>query len=274
MQPVYPQQFIYQNALNKGYGRRGVAVATTSNDLSDTMTYNDARWDQITEKKRLAEAFLDSSSRETLRAALEPLRAMESQVSVDHYLDKFVTDAQTIDDVAESLRTARDDPAGLEAVMDLDGIGWEVATELLHALAPDTYAILNTRSAAGMEALGYTPPPIDTASVDAYWDFVDDVENAVQEYPLRALLDGNSQIPDVPPGATRFEVAHAAFDAHFHDRPDFDLRGLKRDQIRTVDVPTKMYEEVAYVAARSPMYRDAQDFIYSAIRRELEKASE
>lgn len=169
---------------------------------------------------------------------------------------------------------ATTDTDALGDVLALDGFRMATATELLHALAPDTYAILNKRSVAGMEALGYEPPNRQTASIDEYWAFVEDVEDAIAAYDPRTIVNETADAPDIPSHHTEFEAVDAAFNAHFDPDCSLDLAAVREDQStgRRLDLDDDLTAEIDRVVTGDPAYRDLEDFVYSAIRREFEHA--
>jgi hypothetical protein len=238
------------------------------------MTYYPDRNDDIETKRELAEAFLENPSRDAFAelVAHDGFWATEPRRSIDYYLDDIVFDDQTPDEVAAAVDRAVEDTDALEDVLELDGFGWATATELLHALAPDTYAILNKRAVAGMEALGYDAPNRQTASVEEYWDFVDDVREAYAEYDLRAAVNESESAPDIPESHTDLEAADAAFNAHYdEDAHDINLEALReaRSSGRRLEVPEELWERIEAEIADDPTYRDVEDFLYSAVRNEL-----
>jgi hypothetical protein len=240
------------------------------------MTYYPDRNDEIEEKRKLAEAFLENPTRDAFAAlvAHDGFWATETRGSIDHYVDDIVFEDQTPDEVATAVERALKDTDGLEEVLDLDGFGWATTTELLHVLVPDTYAILNKRAVAGMEALGHDPPNRQTASVEEYWDFVDDVQEAYETYDLRVVVNESESAPDVPENHTDLEAADAAFNAHYdEDAYDIDLAALREARTggRRLEVPEELWERIEAEVAGDPTYRDVEDFLYSAVRNELNR---
>ncbi|MDL0135832.1 hypothetical protein PNP85_06485 [Halobacterium salinarum] len=240
------------------------------------MTYYPDRNDEIEEKRKLAEAFLENPARDAFATLVAHggFWATETRGSIDHYVDDIVFEDQTPDEVATAVERALKDTDGLEEVLDLDGFGWATTTELLHVLVPDTYAILNKRAVAGMEALGHDPPNRQTASVEEYWDFVDDVQEAYETYDLRVVVNESESAPDVPENHTDLEAADAAFNAHYdEDAYDIDLAALREARTggRRLEVPEELWERIEAEVAGDPTYRDVEDFLYSAVRNELNR---
>lgn len=240
------------------------------------MTYYPDRNDDIKKKRELAEAFLENPTRDGFATlvAHDGFWATEPRRSIDYYVDDIVFDNQPPDEVAATVERALGDTDALEDVLELDGFGWATTTELLHVLAPDTYAILNKRAVAGMEALGYDAPNRQTASIEEYWDFVDDVREAYEEYDLRAVVNESESAPDVPENASDLEAADAAFNAHYdEDAYDIDLEALQEARTggRLLEVPEELWEMIEEKIASDPTYRDVEDFLYSAVRNELNR---
>lgn len=240
------------------------------------MTYYPERNDDVEKKRELAETFLETPTRDTFAelVAHDGFWATEPRQSIDYYVDEVVFDEQSPEEVATAVQRALADTDAFEDVWELDGFGWATATELLHVLAPDTYAILNKRAVAGMEALGYGAPNRQTASIEEYWDFVDDVWEAYEEYDLRTVVNESSTAPDVPENASDLEAADAAFNAHYDDdAEDIDLEALREERTarRRLDVPEELWQTIEEEVASDPTYRDVEDFLYSAVRNELNR---
>ena len=240
------------------------------------MTYYPDRNDDIEKKRELAEAFLENPTRDAFAelVAHDGFWATEPRRSIDYYVDDIVFDDQTPDEVAVVVEQALGDTDALKDVLELDGFGWATATELLHALSPEIYAILNKRAVIGMEALGYDAPNRQTASVEEYWDFVDNVREAYEEYELRAVVDESESAPDIPDGHTDLEAADAAFNAHYDEEAyDIDLEALREARTggRRLEVPEELWERIETEIADDPTYRDVEDFLYSAVRNELNR---
>lgn len=240
------------------------------------MTYYPDRNNDIEKKRELAEAFLENPTRDAFAelVAHDGFWATEPRRSIDYYVDDLVFDDQTPDEVAAVVEQALGDTDALEDVLELDGFGWATATELLHVLATDTYVILNKRAVIGMEALGYDAPNRQSASIEEYWDFVDDIREAYEEYDLREVVNESKSAPDVPEDASDLEAADAAFNAHYdEDAHDIDLEAVREEGAggRQFEVSDELWEKIEAEVASDPMYRDVEDFLYSAVRNELSR---
>ncbi len=241
------------------------------------MTYYPNRWEHIEEKREAAEEFVNDPTRDAFVELVDHpyFWATRPRRSIDYYVDDIVFADQTPEQVADAVRDAVEDADALEPVLELDGFGWATATELLHVLVPDTYAILNKRAVAGMEALGYGAPSPQTASTEEYWAFVDAVKEASETYDLRGVVNTSSELPSVPDWATDLEAADSTFNAHYDDDVAFNLTDVREAQRggTQLDIPDDLETEIGQIVAEKPTYRDLEDFVYSAIRRELERAT-
>lgn len=240
------------------------------------MYYPD-RDDDIQEKRRLAQAFLDNPIRDTFAALVscDGFWATEARRSIPYYVDDVVlTKGQTPQDIADAVQTALDDPDKVGDVEDLNGFGWATATELLHVLRPDTFAIFNKRAVDGLQALGFEPPNPQYASTEEYWSFVDQVETAINTYDLRAVYESSAVVPRLT-DPTDFEVADNLFNTHYDDAADFNLADMAEERAggTAIEISEELKQEIESVVAGNPTFRDVEDFVYSAIRQELQRAS-
>ena len=138
---------------------------------------------------------------------------------------------QTPESIAETIETVRD-TGTVEPLTDLNGFGWATGTELLRALEPDQFAILNTRSKSGLEALGYSSPNKNTASQSQYETFVENVREASSRFDLRAIVEDVSGQP-IPDWATELEVADFAFSLHHSGKTDLAELPPKRHSTKS-----------------------------------------
>jgi len=240
------------------------------------MTYYPERDDHIQEKRRLAKTFLDDPTRTTFAdlVGFDGFWATEARRSIDYYVDDVVlTEGQTPRDIADTVQSALNDPTNIDDVEDLNGFGWATSTELLHVLQPDTFAIFNKRAVSGLTALGYEPPNPQYATTAEYWDFVHMVEDAIEQYDLRTVYEESTVAPRLT-DPTDFEVADNLFNTHYADEADFDLADIRNEQAggAAIDIPEELKQEIEAAVAGNPTYRDLEDFVYSAIRQELQRA--
>lgn len=239
------------------------------------MYYPDRDTD-IQEKRRHAQAFLDNPTRNTFADLVDSkgFWATEARRSIPYYVDDVVlTDGQTPRDIADAVQAALDNPDNVGEVEGLNGFGWATATELLHVLQPDTFAIFNKRAVDGLQALGYEPPNPQYASTEEYWSFVDMVQNVIDQFDLCTVYENSSEAPRLTE-PTGLEVADNLFNTHYADETDFDLADVRDERAggAAIDIPEELRQEIEAVVAGNPTYRDLEDFVYSAIRQELQRA--
>lgn len=172
-------------------------------------------WEMVEIKQDRASAFLEDPSRETFAELVDKRHfwATRTRGSLDHYIDTLVLEGdQTPETVAEALENARE-TGNVEAVNDITGFGWATSTEILRALNPDRFAILNTRSTLGLDALGYSAPNKTTASQGEYDEFVESVRDAASRFDLVGLVEETAGTA-IPSTATDLEIADFAFSLH------------------------------------------------------------
>lgn len=240
-----------------------------------SMTYYRDRDDDITKKRELALAFLDNPTRDTFAelVGFKGFWATEARRSIDYYVDDVVlTDGQTLQDIADAVEDAQNVPDNIEHVEDLNGFGWATSTELLNALRPDRFAIFNKRAVSGLTALGYDPPNPQYATTAEYWDFVHMIEDAIEQYDLIIVYEESTVVPRLT-DPTDFEVADNLFNTHYADETDFDLADIREERAGGADIaiPEELEQEIEAVVSGNVTYRDLEDFIYSAIRNELQR---
>lgn len=237
--------------------------------MAETPTPKDTSyWSFVTKKRQLARDFVDNPSRQSFTELCEKLWALKAFGSVDYYLDEYALDGQTPGEIAAAFEHAIDaDEPG--HVTDLRGFNWPVVSEVLRALEPEEYAVLNKRSVSGMEALGYDTPNPKSASQEQYMEFVEDVRDAATRYPLRTVArEAHGPIPDE---ITMLEVADGAFTTHFTG--EVNLSELDESSREWIQFPDELKREVEEEVDGNARYRDVTDFLYSAVRNELDRAS-
>lgn len=232
-------------------------------------------WRGIESKQKAAEEFIDSPSRETLHKALSELWLIQRSINnIDYFLDENFLAEQTPSEIAAELdkarRTGNPDP-----VRNLDGFGWATATEILSALAPSRFALLNKRSTGGMQDLGdYDVPHHKSANLDQYQQFCDDVKDAASRYPLEELAADIKEEP-APEGTPDYLIADLCFAHHYDDDNEVDLTELDPNEdplmvlVENGIVSDELYEEIRDTVATSPLYESDKEFFRAAIRNEL-----
>lgn len=226
-------------------------------------------WRGIDSKQKAVKEFIDDPSRENLHELLSELWVVQrGWNNIDHFLDEYFLADQTPDEIAETIDKARR-TGDAALVEELDGFGWPVASETLSAIAPDEFALLNTRSVEGMEALGYDVPNPKSASPEQYRQFCDDIEDAVTRYPLKELAEEIEGSPS-PSETPDYLIADLCFAFHYDDDSEIDLSELEEETLSDFLDP-ELAAEVANAVATSPRYRDTTDFLYAAIRNELDR---
>jgi hypothetical protein len=221
-------------------------------------------------KRELAEDFINNPSEDAFERLVDPDHYWASRArSVPHWLETYVFDKQAADEVASAFQTAIEDNTP-RVTVEMDGFGWPTATEILRALEPERFAILNNRSNEGMDALGYNPPNPKTASHDQYEGFVDAVNEAYRQYNLRDVVEETTNEP-IPGWASHLEIADRAFNDHVEGRINLAAREPKPDTASQI-IDDEMRNVIEEVIEEDPTYRDAEDFVYAAIRAELERA--
>ena len=200
-------------------------------------------WEMVERKQDRAATFMENPSRDGFAELIDKKHfwATRARGSTDQYLDKFVfAGEQTPEEVAATIQEALDTGV-VEPLTELDGFGWATGTEILRALEPDRFAILNTRSKLGLEALGYSAPNKNTASQSQYEAFVEKVRDASEEFDLEMVVEDVTGTP-IPEWATELEIADFAFSLH-HDEK-YDLTTLD-GEISSTSVLEKIGRENA-----------------------------
>jgi hypothetical protein len=183
---------------------------TDENDLVP-----DGYWEMVMTKREKANEFINNPTKEIFRELVNPNVFWGSMAYQTWYRELF--DRNTPDKVAQTLRKAIDSDS-IQAVLDLHQVGEGKATEILRALEPSKYAILNKRSRQGMETLEYDLPERNPSD-EAYQEFCRNVRDAYDKYELRELMEDAKDEP-IPHNATALEIADWAFSEHFEGNLD------------------------------------------------------
>lgn len=232
-------------------------------------------WRGIEQKYSAFEKFQQNPTRATLREALQETWYAERSINnIDYFIDENFLAEQSPAEIAETIEEARR-TGNPYPVRELDGFGWATATEILSALEPDEFALLNTRSTAGMEILDYVVPNPQSASLSQYRDFCDNVREAVVRFPLRDMakeITGQEPPADTSP----YLIADLCFAYHYADDKPFDLIALSEnptwhlvDQGIIDSQTAEMIDDL--VADGEVPYDDVREFVRAALRNELAK---
>lgn len=229
-------------------------------------------WRGIESKQAAVELFLGDPTRETLHNALSELWVVQRSINnIDYFLDENFLADQTEREIAETIENARQtkDP---DPVRELDGFGWPTATEVLSSLEPSDFALMNARSVAAMEDLGYNVANPKSASLEQYEKFCENVEDAVRQYPLWEHATNIMGRP-APSGTADYLIADLCFAYHYSDDDEFDLTEIEQDSLAAlieVGVLTEEFRtEVQRAVEDSALYSDSREFLRTAIRNEL-----
>lgn len=193
-------------------------------------------WLMVERKREYAKSFLNSPSRESFADLIDKRHfwASRARTSTEHYFDEFIfADDQTPERVAEEIKRALD-TGEVRPFTELSGFGWATCTEILRALDPERFAILNTRSKKGLEALGYDAPDKNSASQTQYEQFVANVREAASRFDFVTLVEETTGTTP-PDWAAEMEVVDFGFSLHYDGQCDLTEltggSGLSTDDI-------------------------------------------
>lgn len=227
-------------------------------------------WRGIDAKQEAAEEFIENPSRDTLHDALSELWLVQKTINnIDYFIDENYLADQTPEQIATTLDKARQS-GDAEPVVELDGFGWATATEILNALAPDQFALLNRRSTETLEDLDYDVPHYKSANSDQYQEFCEAVKHAAKQYPLRREAEKLKGRP-APEGTPDYLIADLCFAHHYDADSDLDLTEVEVEFFLPIIDDPDLESEVRAAISESPLYKDTEDFLRSAIRNELNR---
>lgn len=229
-------------------------------------------WRGIASKQAAVESFLDDPTRDTLHNALSELWVIQRSINnIDYFLDENFLADQTPREIAETIENARK-TGDSDPVQKLDGFGWPTATEVLSAMEPADFALMNARSVAAMEDLGYNVANPKSASPEQYRKFCEEVKDAVRQYPLREHAADIMGEP-APSGTPDYLIADLCFAHHYSDDDEFDLTGVEQDPLTALTefgiLTEEFRTEIQDTVKNSPLYDDSREFLRTAIRNEL-----
>lgn len=197
-------------------------VATYQRYISDSNSPDLSEyWQQIQSKRDLALKFLSNPTQQTLSEWFNACNWTLGRFGPD--VEELLNEVSA-KDFAGIVQNAAESGAPGD-LLKLDGVGITFSSELLAAVAPGKFVILNEAAANGVAALGGSRPNPNTTSVDRYDDFVSSVRDLTQRYDLRSFVG------EVPTWATPLEVATFAF--YEHDKRNVDLSELAPTDLRT-----------------------------------------
>ena len=232
-------------------------------------------WRGITAKQAAIESFLDAPTRDTLHNALSELWVIQRSINnIDYFLNENFLANQTPKEIAETIDKARrtGDP---DPVRKLDGFGWPTATEVLSALEPADFALMNARSVSSMEDLNYNVANPKSASPEQYWEFCENVKDAVRRYQLRKYATEIMDEP-APEGTPDYLIADLCFAHHYSDNNVIDLTEVEEDPLTALTefgiLTDEFRTEVLDTVSDSPLYNDSREFLRTAIRNELTRS--
>jgi predicted RNA-binding protein with PUA-like domain len=143
--------------------------------------------------------------------------------------EEVLTDT-TPENVAELLKQGAT-TGSLNKALELPGFGVAAATEALAILEPERFVALNNRAESGLEALQFNPPNPGVTSIRRYEEFSNQVDEAIDKYDFRSIVD------DAPQWATPYQIATCAFYRHSEDQidltellPDSETQSPNKDQ--------------------------------------------
>lgn len=238
-------------------------------------TQTPENWRGIESKQAAVESFLDNPTRPTLHDALSELWVIQRSINnIDYFIDENFLADQTPGEIAKTIEEARQ-TGNPEPVQELDGFGWPTATEVLSSLEPDQFALMNARSVAAMEDLGYDVANPKSASLDQYWEFCENVKDAVKRYPLREHAAKIKDEP-APSGTPDYLIADLCFARHYSDDKELDLTEVDEDPLTALTefgiLTNEFRTEVRDTVRDSPLYDDSREFLRTAVRNELTRS--
>lgn len=197
-------------------------------------------WQDVAAKRRKAEIFLSNPTQENFEDWLADFSWYVSRYRETTAADLFSETSP--EDVAKTLEEAAES-GEIDAVLDLPGFGISAASEALTVLAPEEFAILNKDAADSLEALRFDQPNPNTNSPVRYKEYLEDVAEIIEQYPLREHVD------DVPSWATDLQVANYAF--YLHGNGDLNLGELPPED------PLSELTELIEEESQEHLYRQA-----------------
>jgi hypothetical protein len=205
--------------------------STNSDDHNEVDTSSPSEtlteyWQEISDKEQAAEEFLQDPTSERFKEWIETFPWFVSRFTD---AEEVLTDT-TPENVAELLKQGAT-TGSLNKALELPGFGVAAATEALAILEPERFVALNNRAESGLEALQFNPPNPGVTSIRRYEEFSNQVDEAIDKYDFRSIVD------DAPQWATPYQIATCAFYRHSEDQidltellPDSETQSPNKDQ--------------------------------------------
>lgn len=227
----------------------------------------------IVNKRKKFDTFWDNPTIETLKETAGTWWATVPRWSMDHYVEEVILGkGHSPEEIRNMIQEILNEERSITNA-DIPGMGVSTVTEVLEIIDSKTYATLNSKSRSGMEALGYEVPD-DNLSDEEYFEFVEDVKEAVEEYGFWEQLAERDDIGDLS-NMNDIDIAQAVFHLHNEDEFDFNLSEIRKAKRQTrvvdVEIPRGVYDQVGKIVSGSLLYTDEEDYIRSKIRGAVEQ---
>lgn len=165
-------------------------------------------WITLTKREK-AQRFIEEPTVSTFEELVSPFHCSASRGWGDpgRYVQETIFADPRPSEVAEVIRLATNtnNPAVLVA---LEGFDWPLATELLRAVDPDGFAVVNETALCSLSDLSYAISQLAAFDVSAYRAFNAAVSDVIDDIDLRRVVAPH-QPP--PPWASTFELVDCAF---------------------------------------------------------------
>lgn len=271
---------------NTLFDNQEISVALEYVDLESTITGGGQttelhpHWQQVKNKREYTGEFLSTPTENLFYRVVDTdhFRGTRAFGSLDYYVDTLVFATQEPQEVAAALQAAADDgldnESSLEDVLQLDGFGWAIATELLHAIDPVEFAILNSSSVDALCSLGYDTPNPESASVSEYIQFVADVRDAIEKHELPTRVANFSE-ETLPEWASELELANRAFRLHLTEGMGLSPQTTVSEQEAVIDTwspPSDVFGEQGDSMALSEIYFTPADDERASLPNQIDNA--
>lgn len=237
-------------------------------------------WKEVQTKQDFATEFLETPTTDLFSRLVDPehFRATTAFGSLDYYVDDLVFGEQRPKEVAATIRDAAEggfqNDGSLQAVLELDGFGWAVATEILHAVSPNEFAILDSRSTTALSTLGFDTPNPKSATVDEYRQFVDNIRAAIEKHEIPNRISEFSGEP-IPEWASQLGIANRGFILHVTEGMALSPQSPVTEQeavIETWSPPTNVFTEQTVSLSLSEIYFPTEDTEQTSLPAQIDTA--